>query len=101
MALIDMPSILKEIGWLPSVIGFAMTGIALAVGASFAGRDKDVRPAAAIAAAMRNPGLALLIATLNHAQPEVTLGIISYAVGIAIAIIAFLQWSKRGGKPKK
>jgi len=98
MALIDLPSILDRIGWLPTISGFLMTIAALAVGAAFAGRDASVRPAAAIAAAMRNPGLALLIATLNHAAAAVIEGIIGYAIGLAIAILAFLQWRKRIGK---
>jgi predicted Na+-dependent transporter len=62
MALIDLPAIIGQIGWMPSVAGFAMTIAAPAVGAMFAGRVAEVRPAAAVAAAMRNPGLALLIA---------------------------------------
>jgi BASS family bile acid:Na+ symporter len=98
MALIDLPSIIGQIGWIPSVAGFAMTIVALAVGAAFAGRDAEVRPAAAVAAAMRNPGLALLIATLNHASPAVTEGIIGYAIGLAIAMILFLNWRKRAVK---
>ncbi len=47
---------------------------------------------------MRNPGLALLIAALNHAPQNVTKGIIGYAIGLAIAMILFLQWRKRAGK---
>ncbi len=95
MALVDLPSIFTQIGWMPSAAGFLMTLLALAVGATFAGRDAEVRPAAAIAAAMRNPGLALLIAALNRAPPEVTAAIIGYAIGLAIAIVMFLQWRKR------
>lgn len=98
MALLDLPWIFGEIGWLPSAAGFGMTIVALAVGAVFAGRDIEVRPAAAIAAAMRNPGLALLIAALNRAAPDVTAAIIGYAVGLAVAIILFLQWRKRAAK---
>ena len=98
MALIDLPAIIGQIGWMPSVTGFAMTIVALAVGAMFAGGDAEVRPAAAVAAAMRNPGLALLIATLNRASPTVTAGIIGYAIGLAVAMIAFLQWRKRAGE---
>jgi BASS family bile acid:Na+ symporter len=97
MALVNLPSIIGQIGWMPSIAGFAMTIVALAVGALFAGRDAEVRPAAAVAAAMRNPGLALLIATLNHAPPTVTAGIIGYAIGLAVAMIMFLQWRKRVG----
>jgi len=95
MALIDLPAIIGQVGWGPSAAGFAMTIAALGVGAAFAGRDAEVRPAAAVAAAMRNPGLALLIATVNHAVPSVIEGIIGYAIGLAIAMIVFLQWRKR------
>jgi hypothetical protein len=72
-----------------------MTLCALAVGAAFAWRQLDVRPAAAIAAAMRNPGLALVIATVNRAPPDVTAAVIGYALGLGVTIIAFLQWWKR------
>ena len=95
LALVDLPSILGRIGWLPRVAGFGMTVVALAVGAAFAGRDAAVRPAAAVAAAMRNPGLALMIATLNRAPAGVTEAIIGYAIGLAIAMIVFLRWRKR------
>jgi bile acid:Na+ symporter, BASS family len=98
MALVDLPSILRAIGWIPSAAGFGMTIVALAVGAAFAGRDAEVRPAAAVAAAMRNPGLALLIATLNRAPAAVTEAIIGYAIGLAIAIVLYLQWRKRAGR---
>jgi BASS family bile acid:Na+ symporter len=97
MALVDLPAIIGRVGWGPSAAGFTMTIAALGVGAAFAGRDADVRPAAAVAAAMRNPGLALLIATVNHASASVVEGIIGYAIGLAVAMIAFLQWRKRVG----
>ncbi|MCC6198324.1 MAG: hypothetical protein IT518_28055 [Burkholderiales bacterium] len=95
MALVNVPAIIGEIGWMPSLAGFGMTVAALAVGAAFAGRHGEVRWAAAVAAAMRNPGLALLIATLNHAQPSVTKAVIGYAIGLGIAMVVFLQWRKR------
>ncbi len=95
MALIDLPSIIGQIGWIPSVAGFSMTLVALAVGAAFAYRVPEVRPAAAVAAAMRNPGLALLIASLNNAKPAVIASILGYAIGLAIAMVVYLQWRKR------
>jgi bile acid:Na+ symporter, BASS family len=95
MALVNVPAIVEQVGWLPSLAGFGMTIVALGVGAAFAGGDADVRPAAAVAAAMRNPGLALLIATVNRASPVVIEGIIGYAIGLALAMVAFLQWRKR------
>jgi BASS family bile acid:Na+ symporter len=95
MILADVPAILRSVGWMPAAAGFAMTLVALAVGWGFAWRDNAARPAAAIAAGMRNPGLALLIATLNRAPAAVIEGILGYAVGLAFAIVVFLQWRKR------
>jgi len=95
MVLVDMPSIIAAVGWTPMIAGVGITVCALAVGAAFAWRDSQVRPAAAIAAAMRNPGLALVIATLNRAPFEVTAAVIGYALGLGVTIVAFLQWHKR------
>ena len=72
-----------------------MTVGALAVGSAVAWRDADVRPAAAIAAAMRNPGLALVIATVNRTPFAVTAAVIGYALGLAVTIVVYLQWRKR------
>jgi BASS family bile acid:Na+ symporter len=93
--LADLPSIIAAVGWVPTIAGVGMTLGALAIGAAFAWRDADVRPAAAIAAAMRNPGLALVIATVNHAPPAVTAAVIGYALGLGATMVAFVQWSKR------
>jgi hypothetical protein len=43
---------------------------------------------------MRNPGLALLIATRNAAPPDVTASVFAYALGLAGVIFAFLAWRK-------
>lgn len=95
MVLVDVPPIIAAVGWTPMIAGVAMTVCALAVGAVFAWRDADVRPTAAVAAAMRNPGLALVIATVNRAPPEVTAAVIGYALGLGVTMVAFLQWCKR------
>jgi BASS family bile acid:Na+ symporter len=95
MVLVDLPPIIRAVGWAPMLAGVAITWCALALGAAFAWRDPAVRPAAAIAAAMRNPGLALVIATVNRAPPDVTASVIAYAVGLGLTIVAFLQWCKR------
>jgi hypothetical protein len=44
---------------------------------------------------MRNPGLALMIATVNRAPFEVTAAVVGYALGLAVTMIAFLQWRRR------
>ena len=72
-----------------------MTLCALGVGWAFDWRDPDARPVAAVAAAMRNPGLALVIATLNRAPPEVTATLIGYALGLGVTLLVFLQWRQR------
>jgi BASS family bile acid:Na+ symporter len=95
MVLVDMPPLIRAVGWVPMIAGFGLTACALAVGAAFAWRDPAVRPAAAIAAAMRNPGLALVIATLNQAPADVTASIIGYALGLAVTIVAYLRWRSR------
>ena len=95
MLLVDLPPTIAAVGWTPMIAGVIITVCALAIGAAFAWRDADVRPAAALAAAMRNPGLALVIATVNRAPPDVTSAVIGYALGLGVTIIAFLQWHKR------
>jgi BASS family bile acid:Na+ symporter len=95
LVLVDLPPIIAAVGWTPTIAGVGITTCALALGAAFAWRDPGVRPAAAIAAAMRNPGLALVIATVNGAQPAVTAAIVGYALGLGLTIIAFLQWRRR------
>jgi bile acid:Na+ symporter, BASS family len=86
------------IGWAPLIAGVALTLCALFAGAAFAGRDASVRPAAAVASAMRNPGLALLIATRNAAPPDVTASVFEYALGLAVVVFAFLAWRKWGDR---
>lgn len=83
---------IARIGWVPSIAGAGMTVCALLIGAAFAGRDPSVRTAAAIGAAMRNPGLALLIATVNKAAPAVTASVFGYALGLAAVMVAFVAW---------
>jgi BASS family bile acid:Na+ symporter len=95
MALVNLPAIISATGWIPPVAGVAMTLCALLVGQAFAGSDSAVRPAAALAAGMRNPGLAIVIATVNHAQPGVMAAIIGYTLGMALVVLAYLRWRRR------
>lgn len=44
---------------------------------------------------MRNPGLALLIATLNKAPVAVTASDIAYALGMALTVAVFVVWRNR------
>ena len=99
LCLVALGPRIVAIGWAPVIAGIGLTLCALVAGAIVAGRDASVRPAAAVAAAMRNPGLALLIATRNAAPLDVTASVFAYALGLAGVIFAFLawrRWSSRG-----
>lgn len=91
---------LVELGWAPVLAGAVLTVAALAIGAAFAGRDSPVRPAGAVAAAMRNPGLAILIATVNRAPESVTAAIFGYTLGLVAVVAAFLAVQKRRAAQK-
>ena len=81
---------LVEAGWAPFAAGLGVTACALALGAACVWRDRTARPVAAVAAAMRNPGLALLIASVNAMPLGVAVAALSYALGSALTITAFL-----------
>ena len=86
---------LIRIGWVPTLAGMGLTALALAIGSACAGRDTDARPPAAVAAAMRNPGLALLIANLNNSAPAVAAVVFGYALGAAVIVFAYVAWQVR------
>ena len=88
--------LLVEIGWVPFAAGAGLTICALGIGAACAGRDALARPAGAIAAAMRNPGLALLIAAVNKLPATVVASIFGYTVGLVVVVTAFVAWQGRG-----
>lgn len=87
--------LLAEVGWVPAAAGAALTLCALAVGAACAARDAAARPVAAVAAAMRNPGLALLIATVNEMPLGVVAAVLAYTLGLLVVVSAFVLWHGR------
>jgi bile acid:Na+ symporter, BASS family len=93
--LIVFRGMLEDIGWTPFVAGVGLSAGALAVGAAFAGADAAVRPAGAVAAAMRNPGLALLIAAVNDLPAAVVASVFGYAAGLTLVMAAFFAWRGR------
>ena len=92
---VDIVPIVIGIGFVPTLVGSGMTVFALTIGALFAGRDTEARPATSIAVAMRNPGLAMVIANANHAPPAVTAVIMGYTVGVVLVVSAYLWWKRR------
>jgi predicted Na+-dependent transporter len=91
---------LADIGWTPAIAGVVLTGCALFVGEAVAWRDPAARPAAAVATAMRNPGLALLIAAVNHAPSSVTAAVFGYAFGALAVVTAYVMWRVRGRRQR-
>jgi len=93
--------LLVDIGWAPFAAGAGLAACALLLGAACAGRDARVRPAGALAAAMRNLGLALLIATVNKLPAAVIASVVSCALGLAMVVTAFVVWQARRAPPKR
>ena len=73
------------------------TGAALAVGHLLGGPEPATRTAVAITSAARNPGLALLVATVNAAPPEIKATILAYLVVSVIAVVPYVAWWRRAG----
>jgi BASS family bile acid:Na+ symporter len=89
---------LEDIGWTPFIAGAGLSACALLVGAAFAGTEAPVRTAGAVAAAMRNPGLALLIASANKLPAAVFASVFGYALGLTLVVTLFvLGHGRRGG----
>jgi BASS family bile acid:Na+ symporter len=86
---------LVEVGWAPFAAGAGLTACALALGAACVWRDPVARPVAAVAAAMRNPGLALLMATVNQMPGGVVASVFGYALGAIAVVTAFVLWQGR------
>jgi BASS family bile acid:Na+ symporter len=75
-----------------------VTALALAVGHRLGGPEPGTRTAVAISSAMRNPGLALLVAALNRAPPAVSATVLAYLVVSAFIVIAYVLWRRRPGQ---
>ena len=72
-----------------------VTILALAVGHLLGGPEPATRTATAISSAARNPGLALLVATLNAASPAINATVLAYLVVSALAVIPYIIWRRR------
>jgi BASS family bile acid:Na+ symporter len=82
----------------PGIAACAATTIAaLAAGHLLGGPQRETRAAVAIVSAARNPGLALLVATLNQAEPRVIATILAYLVVSILLVTAYVAWRRRAG----
>jgi predicted Na+-dependent transporter len=79
------------------IVGVAIITIAaLVLGHLLGGPSPEIRHAMAIAGALRNVGLALLVATTNQTPPEVEVVIISYAITAIIIVSTYILWWTKG-----
>jgi len=72
-----------------------MTAASLTVGHLLGGPEPAMRTAVAITSAARNPGLALLVATLNAAPPQINATILAYLLVSVFAIVPYIVWRHR------
>lgn len=80
------------------VVAVALVTVgALCVGHLLGGPAPATRTAVAMTSAARNPGLALLVATLNNAAPEVGRTVLAYLLVSALTIIPYVAWRRRVG----
>jgi len=95
LVLIDIWQVVLGAGWRAALAIVLVTALALGVGHLLGGPEPATRTATAICSAARNPGLALLVATLNHAPPAITATVLAYLVIAAVTLIPYVFWRRR------
>jgi bile acid:Na+ symporter, BASS family len=95
LALIDVWQTVVGAGFRVAAAIVLVTALALTVGHGLGGPDPATRTATAISSAIRNAGLALLVATLNKAAPTITAAILAYLVISALTVIPYVIWRRR------
>jgi BASS family bile acid:Na+ symporter len=89
---VDLPYSVVATHPRPIVVAIATTTAALSVGHLIGGPLPEFRHSIAIAGAMRNVGLALLIATINRTPPTVEVIILSYGIVAILIVTAYILW---------
>jgi BASS family bile acid:Na+ symporter len=101
LALIDVGPIVLEAGLRIALAIAIVTALALLVGHTVGGPEPGTRTAVAISSAARNPGLALLVATLNRAPPQVGATVLVYLVVAAATVLPYAIWRYRLASGRK
>ena len=95
LVVVDVWDVVIGAGFRVALVIAIITALALLAGHALGGREPGTRTAVAISSAMRNPGLALLVAALNRAPPEVNATILAYLVVAAFTVLAYVVWRRR------
>ena len=100
LALVDLAPVVQRSGpWVALAIAF-ITALALAAGHRLGGPEPATRTVTAIGSAMRNPGLALVVAALNGATPQVSATVLVYLIVSALVVLAYIAWRRRASRPE-
>ena len=95
LALIDVWEVVIGAGLRVTLAIVIVTALAVGVGHLLGGPEPATRTATAISSAARNPGLALLVATLNVASPAINATVLAYLVIAALTLIPYVAWRQR------
>jgi BASS family bile acid:Na+ symporter len=99
LVLLDIWQVVIGAGPRVTIAIVVVTVLAVAAGHLLGGPDPATRTATAISSAIRNPGLALLVATLNAAAPAITAAVLAYFAIAALTLIPYVAWRRRAGAP--
>ena len=99
LAVVDIAQVVARAGPRVAVAIVIVTALAVGVGHLLGGPEPATRTAVAITSAARNPGLALLVAALNRAPPEITATILAYLLVSAATLIPYVAWRRRAAPP--
>ena len=95
VVLIDILPVVIGAGWHVAAAIAIVTVLALAAGHLLGGPEPATRTATAITSAARNPGLALLVLTLNASQPAIAATVLAYVMVSALTVIPYAIWRSR------
>ncbi len=95
---VDLHAVILAARPWPMAAAAATTLAALAAGHLLGGPLPETRHAVAIAGAMRNVGLALLVATANRAPPAVVVTIVSYMLVAFVLVSGYILLRRRPGE---
>ena len=99
LAVVDIAQVVARAGPRVAAAIVIVTVFAVGVGHLLGGPEPATRTAVAITSAARNPGLALLVAALNRAPPEITATILAYLLVSAATLIPYVVWRRRAAPP--
>lgn len=97
LAIVEMFPLVLLAGTKVGIAIVLVTVGALALGQLLGGPDPGTRTAVAITSAARNPGLALLVASLNNMPSPVYAVIVAYLLVSAFTVIPYMVWRRRAG----